>query len=1188
MQPVCSWQKNLASPAKSAFLSQDSSFVASISHFDCLPKIWRRLTYGSDDVRFDVTYLHHPDVVTSVKWRKTPHGSQNGENILFTHCLDGFIRIWVPMPTSANDSGRWQLCRSVSLGNCVSRSLNTSGSKFACFIDNRELVVALNRVMGAQTVPSDGGEFALHQIANIPSKTSDVCVVVDRFDTISAWAFESLGPPGHEKSRVLKIGRETSRQLKTVGGLLLTCNFPRIQARSYCDRSDGKLHMIIHLFDGRIAIFESDVTDFFDRTSDDKRLSLNGVWSGHSAPVQKILRDFSGRSVVSRTGDGECIIWKHTISQTCETSAPRLSRRSRATGLRPILRACILRHGSFVVFLDADSLSLWDCRHESALLLTQCPVLLSNTPLCLIKLPRSIVGQPRTAHIATVMSDRRGVVWQVDLPSPDGDSHDSDNAGVQEFCCFELETPECLSHVLPVDPAGSTPAMSGFLDVFARDVAISYHRTGRVDFWTARVDPLRRGVDWLSTCSTNTGICDPALVSGSMLKKAALVDYRRSQITIWDIGGSQLEFEEDYRMHNAIRDLDWTSTPDGQSILAVGFQHHVVLLSQMRFDYLNKGPAWGAIREIRIRDFTPHPIGDSTWLSDGHLLIGAGNQLIIYDRCANSDETLMADIRLAHPRDGSWDLFDAVQRLNGPIPVFHPQFLSQCILAGKNSLVQTILAALYRTLKYLVPGEPVDDYLGLDLQEFYTSPATRRPVPNRSMESFIASEHDTNDQLGSFSELMASSVNQSLLRIGIPQLSGLEQIQLADIVECVAVVEKHRRSLDENGARFMLFCRHHALRRGRTSDKHLSWREICWAYHSTSQDLLVEFVTGQAQGEMTWEHARETGLFMWLADPDAVKRQFEALARNSYTHSPSKNPVDCSLYYLALRKKTVLLRLWRTANANREQAATQRLLANNFDDSKWRKAALKNAYALLSKRRFQYAAAFFLLAGQLQDAVDVCVRQLRDVQLAIAVSRVHEGDEGPVLRRILQKEVLPMAAQEGNRWLASWAFWMLGRRDVAVKALVIPVYTLLDTAPLPETKSRLFLTDDPALVVLYSQLRQKTLQTLTGASTVTPESEWEFVLHSAKLYDRMGCDLLGLELVRNWEFPQPRQADGKINPLKLLRRRSSLVVNDLTPSHRDLIRGLATGSEVSATSQPELSVAFREPDAATLLDSFGF
>lgn len=131
------------------------------------------------------------------------------------------------------------------------------------------------------------------------------------------------------------------------------------------------------------------------------------------------------------------------------------------------------------------------------------------------------------------------------------------------------------------------------------------------------------------------------------------------------------------------------------------------------------------------------------------------------------------------------------------------------------------------------------------------------------------------------------------------------------------------------------------------------------------------------------------------------------------------------------------------ASWNKEQAATLRFLSNNFEDPKWRTAALKNAYALLSKRRFMYAAAFFLLADHLHDAVGVCLNQIKDLQLAIAIARLYEGDQGPVLRRLLEEEVLTLAAQEGNRWLASWAFWMLHRRDMAVRALVaslIPFY----------------------------------------------------------------------------------------------------------------------------------------------------
>lgn len=115
-------------------------------------------------------------------------------------------------------------------------------------------------------------------------------------------------------------------------------------------------------------------------------------------------------------------------------------------------------------------------------------------------------------------------------------------------------------------------------------------------------------------------------------------------------------------------------------------------------------------------------------------------------------------------------------------------------------------------------------------------------------------------------------INEKLTKVTIPQLSGHEQIQLADIAECVALVERHRRSMDENGARFMLFFRQHALRKGGASGMHLSWRELNWAYHSISQDILVDFVSRQNHGSMLWEHARESGIFMWLSDINAVVR----------------------------------------------------------------------------------------------------------------------------------------------------------------------------------------------------------------------------------------------------------------------------------------------------------------------------
>lgn len=92
---------------------------------------------------------------------------------------------------------------------------------------------------------------------------------------------------------------------------------------------------------------------------------------------------------------------------------------------------------------------------------------------------------------------------------------------------------------------------------------------------------------------------------------------------------------------------------------------------------------------------------------------------------------------------------------------------------------------------------------------------------------------------------------------------------------------------------------------------------------------------------------------------------------------------------------------------------------------------------LLTTRDSEYAAAFFLLGGSLKDAVHVCLKQLSDFQLAVALARVIEGDDGQVLRDILNNTVLPIAFREGNRWLGSWAFWLLRRRDLSVRILLV-------------------------------------------------------------------------------------------------------------------------------------------------------
>lgn len=837
-----------------------------------------------------MTYLRHPAIVSSARWRKPFHVEQAVENVLYTFCTDAAVRIW--SPTETPDGKHWSLWSRVDVGASIQDGQSEAhDAQLAFMVDSRDFIPSIERaVQDRMTDDSIVDDVALEHLVAVARKNPEICIAVDSYGLLSAWAFENVGSGTLESPGIFQIAQIRSQQLEYLSGFLSLRNLPHVEVQTYCDKATGRLNILLHSFDGRIGVFTANIADLLDPTTNDRRLSLETIWSGHSGSIQKILRNFSGQAVVSRTSDGETIVWNHTHSESKASSAA-LSRRCTIPDVKHVLRISVIRKGRFVLFLQNDSVTLWDCRSETAAVLGECPYQVAGKPLCLILLPRPNIRDYTTAHLAMMTSEGHGIVWEVKLPRYYDHPMEAAGARIEEFCRFELEGVDDLAYVLAVDPAGAAPAPHGPLDLFARDVAISYTHSGRVNFWTARVDLERRTVQWLSTSSTETGLSNPALASGSMLKKAALVNSTRSRVTIWDVGGSRLEFDEDYSTHNVIQDLDWTATPDSQSILSVGFQYKVVLLSQMRFDYLNKGPAWAPIRSIEIRDLTPHPIGDSTWLGNGHLVIGAGNQMFVHDRGVSGADQLITNSRLLHRKDGTWDLFEAVSRFNGPLPVFHPQFVSQCILSGKGALVRRILLALHKTLKYYIAGESLDDYLGLDPQDFYDGAEQPSHARDRSNGAYFNGDFGGEEE-ESLTEEIAAAVNEKLTKISIPQLSGHEQIQLADIIECAAFVERQRRSMDENGARFMLFFRQNALRRRHNNDLHLSWREINWAYHSNSQDILADFVSRQNHGTMLWEHARESGIFMWLSDINAVVSKIPRIMHNLQT---SNNPTESTV-----------------------------------------------------------------------------------------------------------------------------------------------------------------------------------------------------------------------------------------------------------------------------------------------------
>lgn len=107
-------------------------------------------------------------------------------------------------------------------------------------------------------------------------------------------------------------------------------------------------------------------------------------------------------------------------------------------------------------------------------------------------------------------------------------------------------------------------------------------------------------------------------------------------------------------------------------------------------------------------------------------------------------------------------------------------------------------------------------------------------------------------------------------------------------IELRLKIDEQRRALDANGLRYVLSMRSfYILNRRIASDPgsprsggsiplqtgwrgRLRYRDIIWAFHSESQDLLLTTSAAACNGKMLWSDARALGVFIWLTSVDTM------------------------------------------------------------------------------------------------------------------------------------------------------------------------------------------------------------------------------------------------------------------------------------------------------------------------------
>ncbi len=157
-----------------------------------------------------------------------------------------------------------------------------------------------------------------------------------------------------------------------------------------------------------------------------------------------------------------------------------------------------------------------------------------------------------------------------------------------------------------------------------------------------------------------------------------------------------------------------------------------------------------------------------------------------------------------------------------------------------------------------------------------------------------------------------------------------------------------------------------------------------------------------------WENARDLGIVLWISNDAVLRSVVLTLAQNEFLNS-DKNPESCALFYAVLGKQSILANLYRK---NPAHSRIYDLLMQNFGEERWKSAAIKNAFVLKSKSRLALSCSFFILAGRVDEAIGICMKNLKDVQLGLLIARLCGKPEAFVRSHILSIDDVVSAEEE--------------------------------------------------------------------------------------------------------------------------------------------------------------------------------
>ena len=237
----------------------------------------------------------------------------------------------------------------------------------------------------------------------------------------------------------------------------------------------------------------------------------------------------------------------------------------------------------------------------------------------------------------------------------------------------------------------------------------------------------------------------------------------------------------------------------------------------------------------------------------------------------------------------------------------------------------------------------------------------------------------------------------------------------------------------------------------------LSTVDLCWISLISNQSDILNFICHGKVETINWETMTMFNIPLWIKSDAKLKELLVEVAKNHYKQQfidEAKNINNADSNKIKLRNYTenIALYLYLAGqqkmiidyfNKEPHNEKIKKFVMRDFSIKKNRNAAHENADTLMNKKKYIYAAYFYLLSDDIRSAIDMVYEKMRDVNLTICMLRLVDSKFGNdswkkyySLEKIYKDLFINFGTVFRDPYLVTFGYLGQGKYDLALEYIL--------------------------------------------------------------------------------------------------------------------------------------------------------